>query len=137
MGDAIRILVHTDIGKLSPNLRIHWQERRRRAKVAAAAAVAAWLAAGSPVADGPVAVSLIIRRGRAMDADNAIASCKAVIDALFRRSRTGAGVTPDDGPRWVHLGDVRQETGGQWRGREEVEVVVVPHDVTLDAGLEN
>jgi len=65
-----------------------------------------------------------------MDADNALAGCKPVIDALFgqrRRARQPALpglVTTDDSPRWLTLGEVRQETGARWRHRAEVEVVI-------------
>jgi hypothetical protein len=33
-------------------------------------------------------------------------------------------MAPDDSPRWLELGEVRQETGARWRRRPEVEVVI-------------
>ena len=65
-----------------------------------------------------------------MDADNALAGCKPIIDALFGQRRRAMQpalpglVAPDDSPRWLELGEVRQETGARWRHRAEVEGVI-------------
>ena len=130
MGGVIRIIVAHDPARTSPNQRLHWAERHRRNDAARAAARAGWLQAGCPVATGLVRISFIVRRARKLDADNALAGCKPIIDALFgqrRRARQPALpglVTPDDSPRWLTLGEVRQETGARWRRRPEVEVVI-------------
>lgn len=130
MGGVIRIVVKCDPARTSPNQRLHWAERHRRNDAARAAARAGWMQAGCPVATGRVRVSFIVRRGRKLDADNALAGCKPIIDALFGMRRrpgrpTNPGlVTTDDSPRWLELGEVRQETGARWRHRAEVEVVI-------------
>lgn len=115
----IRITVPIDPNLTSPNHRLHWGERARRNTRARELARLAWLAAGGPVAAGPVRVSVIIRRERALDPDNAVSCLKPLIDGIFRE-----GVTPDDSARWIAHGAIVQERGKRWRGREEVEFVI-------------
>lgn len=121
MPDAIRIVVPWDPNRTSEN-RVASANRFARShlmKTAKELARMAWLAAGKPTSAVPVRVSVIVRRGRRMDDWNIPGACKPLIDGLFVR-----GVTPDDGPRWVHLGGVRQETGKRWAGREECEFII-------------
>lgn len=116
---TIEIVVPTDVGRCSPNLRLCWQERSRRAKAARVSALLAWRMAGEPVAPGPVTVDLTIRRGRVMDQDNALSAFKPGLDSLFN-----GAITPNDSPRWVEYGRIRQETGRQWRDNPHVVVTV-------------
>lgn len=122
----LRIVVPWDAAKTSLNARLHWRERRRRNQAAKERARLAWILAGRPVLDVACDVTLIVRRGRCLDADNALSGAKSCCDALFNRRRTGEGVLPDDGPGWVRWVGIEQETGARWRGREEVEFVIVP-----------
>jgi hypothetical protein len=131
MADSlVTITVKFDPHRLSANQRIHWRERAKRAKCAKEAARAAWHCAGSPVIDGPVEVSLLVRRGRVIDPDNALGGFKACADALFNASRNGYGVTPDDSVHYVTWLPVRFETGDKWVCREEVVVSVRPLETT-------
>lgn len=134
-----RIVVEMDPSRTSLNQRLHWRERARRNAVVKLAAMCAWAHAGRPEASRRVRVSIVCRRGRALDADNVITGCKPALDALFAvRRRKGLPVepglmTPDDGPEWVELGEVWQETGARWRGRPEVEFIV--EEVSSDGSV--
>jgi hypothetical protein len=122
----IEIRVAFDVGRCAPNAcrRMVWQQRKRVADAAKEAAGVAWLQAGSPMLDEPVSVDITIRRGRRLDPDALLASCKSLLDSLFVMR-----ITPDDSARWVRYGEVRQETGARFRGREEVLVRVRPQEV--------
>jgi hypothetical protein len=126
VADTVTLTVKFDPHRLSANQRIHWRERAKRAKCAKEAARYAWHCAGSPVIDGPVEVSLLVRRGRVIDPDNALGGMKAAIDSLFNASRNGYGVTPDDSAEFVRWLPVQFETGKEWLGREEVLVTIRP-----------
>lgn len=95
--------------------RMHWAGVRKLSRRARELARMCWLEAGSPRFTGKVRVSILCRRGRQMDSGNIIGGCKPLLDGLFV-----AAITPDDRPKYVELGGVRQETGKQWQGREEV-----------------
>lgn len=122
MGELYRIVVPWDPARASLNRRLHWRARHEVNQAAKRAAYHAWLNAGAPrVRDGlPVRVSIVVRRGRVMDLDNALTGLKGCLDALF----TGDRITPDDGPKCLELGGLRLETGKQWRDRPEVLFVV-------------
>ncbi len=132
MLSAFSIVVPIDIQRTSPNQRLHWAERNRRNQSARNAAQAAWVKAGRPKCKRPVTVELIVRRGRVLDADNAVSSTKPIIDQLFGSRSRGAGrtklpglITPDDSPEFVRLsGNVKQIVGPSWRGKEEIEFVI-------------
>ena len=113
------ITVPFDPSKLSANQRLHWGKRRKLALPVRLAAGAAWCAAGRPRANRPVRVSLTIRRDRALDYDNALSGCKVALDELFV-----GRVTRDDGPKYLTIGSITQETGSQWNGREEVSFLI-------------
>lgn len=115
------ITITFDIARCSPNRRMHWRTRAREAKAARAAARWAWRISGEPRAIGPVEVSILIRRGRVMDEDNALASCKSLLDGLLND-----GVTPNDSLAWVRHVEVGQETGKGWGQRPEVVFTVRP-----------
>ena len=119
MNEVIRITVPFDINRCSPNHRLHYLARARLMAAARQAGRLAWMAAGSPQATVPVQVSLVLHRARAIDQGNAWAAAKGAIDGVFVDA-----LTPDDGPKWVTLGSVVQETGRQWKGREECVFVV-------------
>ena len=116
------VTVPVDPSRTSLNQRLHWRQRAERGRYAKGAARMAWRKAGAPRAPGPVRVEVIVRRGRLLDTDNAWTGLKPVCDQLFnsRRDAQGEGITPSDSPAWVEM-TVRQETGKQWRGREECE----------------
>jgi hypothetical protein len=127
MAEPIVITVSFDPQSLSPNQRIHWRERARRTKAARALALWKWALAKRPVADGPVEVSLLVRRGRLIDPDGALAGCKPILDGLLSQKRNhGDGVTPDDSAAFVRYLPVEFETGREWQGREQVVVTIVP-----------
>lgn len=98
-----RLVVRFDVAKTSPNARSHWTVRNRENKKAKLAAWESWILYGSPVADGPVDAQIILLRSREMDQDNALASCKGIIDGLFKDR-----ITPDDIPKYVAFRPVQQ-----------------------------
>ena len=114
-----KLVCPIDVGPLSPNTRVHWAVRHRRAKKVGDTCYAIWHKAGKPHASGPVLVTITLRRSRKMDKDNALACCKSAIDAIFK-----ARVTPDDGPDYVTFNPVVQVIGPQYRERPEVEFLV-------------
>ncbi len=119
------IRVPFDVQRVSPNQRLHRHERARRVRAARAAALIAWRQAGFPRMAGPAVVSVVIRRGRPLDHDNAVACLKPLLDQLLcARANGGEGILEDDRPAVMTLGEVRQETGGKWRHLPEVEVQV-------------
>ena len=122
----ITITVPFDPMRLSLNQRLHWRARAKLSKLAHQAARVAWICAGSPVIDGPVDVSLIIRRARPIDPINALSGWKSCEDGLFNRRRRGYGVVEDDSAEFVRYAPVVFETGKQWKGREEIVVRVTP-----------
>lgn len=126
MAEPIVITVKFDPHRLSANQRLHWRERARRAKYAKEAARVAWMCAGSPVVDGLVEVSLLVRRGRKIDPDNALGGFKNAADSLFNSRRNGFGITPDDSVDCVRWLPVQFEAGTAWKGAEEVVVTVTP-----------
>lgn len=121
MSELCRIIIPWDVNRTSPNRRLHWARRNVLNQSAKLLAFNQWVQAGRPTARDTVRVSVIVRRYRRLDNDNALAGCKPVFDGLFRDA-----ITPDDGPEWVTLGTVTQETGARWLGAEEVEVIVEP-----------
>ena len=119
---AIHITVPVDPQKASPNQRGHWAKLAKVKKEFRDAAHLCWLAAGRPKAEGPVNVNVIIRRGRLIDQDNALACCKSLIDGLFNKA-----VTPNDSREWILNYTVNQETGRVWQYQPEVEFVIERH----------
>ncbi len=129
MEPMIRLVVEGDVQKWSPNQRGHWRVRHARTINAHTRVWFAWRKAGSPKSLVPVRVNVTIYRGRALDADNAVGSLKNLWDRAFCGNRFPDGaITPDDGPKWVSLGDVRQITGKEWKGREKVVLEVWPRE---------
>lgn len=116
------------MARTSPNLRLHPLERARRDRAAQNAALLAYRQAGSPEAEGPYSVVLVVRRARKLDGDNALAGAKAVLDGLFNRRRLGEGLADDDGPDNVQVSAVIQETSRDYYRREEVLVRVTPRE---------
>jgi hypothetical protein len=119
VGTVTEITVHYDIRDLSPNLRLHWRARAKRTKQAREVARLAWIQAGKPTTDAPVRVSMIVRRARQMDQANLWSAAKACLDGVFVKA-----FTPDDGPKWLTLGEVRQESGKAWKERPEVIFII-------------
>ncbi len=120
---AIHIIVPVDAQQASPNQRHgHWRQSAKIKREFKDAAYLCWIAAGRPKADGPVNVNIIIRRGRCIDKDNAIACCKSLIDGLFNKA-----VTPNDGQEWILNYTVNQETGRVWQYQPEVEFIIERH----------
>lgn len=122
--EICRLTIPIDVNTQNPNRRGKLRSWLQAKAAHKEAAHTMWLLAGKPKASSPVIVSVIIRRYRVLDEDNAWASCKAIFDALFNRNRHLYGITPDDSAKWVTLGTMTQETGGCWYCRPEVEVIV-------------
>lgn len=117
-----RITVPWDVQRTSPNQRQHWRQRAKLTKLARDRARLAWAVAGRPQVPAealPVRVSLIVRRARVIDEDNAISGSKALRDGLFNDA-----LTPKDSQQFVKIGSVTFETGREWKGREECIFVV-------------
>ena len=126
LADTLTLVVPWDPVRLSPNKRLHYQERARLVKVARAAALFAWRQAGQPRQEEPVEVQIIVRRGRVMDPDNALGGVKACLDQLLSYRHDGCGMVPDDSSQWIRFAPVAFETGQEWQGREEVEIILTP-----------
>lgn len=119
MPNPIRILVAADPHMASPNKRQHFHVIAKIKRTMRSAASWAWIGAGKPRATGPVHVTVIVRRGRAIDLDNALAGCKPLIDGLFN-----GAITPDDSMDWVKGYTIRQEVGKRYAGgAAEVEFI--------------
>ncbi len=114
----IRIIVPVDPQQASPNKRGHWAKLAKVKHHHKETAALCWMAAGRPRSRESVHVEVIIRRGRFIDQDNALACCKALIDGLFKDA-----ITPDDSPTWVKSYTIRQEVGSQWKQHPEVEFI--------------
>ena len=126
------LTVPCDAGRLSPNRNRgrHWGDVRRLTATARLAALAAYLEAGRPEVEGAVSVAITLRRAARLDPDSALASCKAVVDGLFRRRDLGHGLTWDDSAAWLEFAPVRQEIAACWKGREEILIIVTPREET-------
>lgn len=109
------ILVSYDPNLLSPNNRYHWAEKALKIKRARMLAKAAWLHAGAPRFTVPVTCKITICRGRMIDADNALAACKALIDGIF-----GGNATPDDSAKWVSFAPVEVISDKQFKASPRV-----------------
>ena len=105
---------------LSPNLRLHFHERARRMAVWRLRVWGAWNNLGRPISKGPVRVSITVYRSRAVDQDNLVASCKAILDGLTGKGGRipPEGMLPDDSPATIHSLEVRQVVGREWKGCE-------------------
>lgn len=119
MTEICRLIIPVDANTQNPNRRRQLRAWIRAKTAHKRAAWAVWAQSGKPRASGPVVVSVVIRRGRILDEDNARASLKAIFDALFKHA-----ITPDDSAKWVKLGSLTQETGGRWQCMPEVEIIV-------------
>lgn len=129
--EIARITVPWDVARTCKNQRSRtWHKGARMKAEAYRLALYCYRAAGSPQAEGPVRVSYVVRRGRVMDDDGVISGLAPIRDALFGRTKAGEGITPDDSTRWVTQGEIRQETGKRFVGKETVEVVVESIDAT-------
>lgn len=119
MPEPIRIIVTVDPHVNSPNQRRHFHATAKIKATMREAARWAWIGAGKPRATGPVRVTVTVRRGRAIDLDNALAACKPLIDGLFNDA-----ITPDDSMAWIKGYTIRQEVGKRYAGgAAEVEFI--------------
>ena len=82
-----------------------------------------WAAAERPRLSGKVRMTLTLRRGRAVDPDNALAACKALIDGLTDQPGRPA-LLPSDGPHDVEYGAVGFEVEKRWQHHPEAVVRV-------------
>lgn len=131
MANAIIITIPWDPQRLSPNQRLHWAERAKRTKIARDLALWEWAINKRPKVDGPVEVSILVRRPRVIDPDNAQAGLKGIIDGLFNANRNrGDGITPDDSSTYVRWLPVQFETGKEWKGNEQVVLTITPLETT-------
>lgn len=117
--ELCRIIIPVDVNEANPNRIKKLRDRMRIKRLHQDAARWCWVKAGKPMSDGKVKVSVIIRRARKLDPDNAIASLKHVIDGLFKDA-----VTKDDSDKFIELGLVSQETDAKYKNSPEVEFVV-------------
>jgi hypothetical protein len=104
------ITIEVDSLPPSPNRRMGWQKRWRL--VQSLADAVAWQAKASrlprPLERARVQLTLVHARGPLRDPDNAIASCKELLDALVR-----GGLLVDDGPDHVELAALVQVLGAR------------------------
>lgn len=130
MNEPFEFEIPGDVLALSPNRRLHPFVRRDLQRDWKARAWFAWVGAGSRRFDVPVRITLILRRGRSVDPDGALSSCKSLIDGLcFNRwhvERGRGAMVPGDSAEWVEYAPVRFETGGLYKGRESVVLRVEP-----------
>lgn len=132
--ELCRLVVPFDLWCTSPN-RTHYRDpmmnnraARRTKNLLITAARLAWKKAGRPRSEGPVRYSLLIRRGRCFESDNAWSAFKAGRDALFcgiRFADDGGAITPNDNDQWVQMGSLTWETGKAWAGNRAEIVVIV------------
>ena len=108
----VRIEINYDVNQLSPNKRDHWAKKARNVESCKFLATQAWRVAGSPRWDVPVVCQITIYRGRTIDPDNALASCKAAIDGVF-----GGNATADDAAQYVEFPPVRIVSAKQYKDR--------------------
>lgn len=120
---SLRITV--DIGQIcknkqstKPGLQAAFRALQRRSYEIAREA---WGLGGRPTVEYPVGVDYYIRRGRVLDRDGAVSGLSRIRDALFVDA-----ITPHDADTWIAQERYHWETGNEWKGREEVLVVVVP-----------
>jgi hypothetical protein len=123
----IVLTVFFDPQRTSPNHRLCWQAEMSRKQAMRTATEAAHAVAGRPRMSEPCVISITARRARRIDHDNLVAACKQAIDQAVHC----IGL-PNDGPAWVSLGTITQETGAVWRGREQVEFLIEARSPALD-----
>lgn len=117
MREPIRVTVAVDPHLASPNQRSRTFHKAARIKATMREAAAwAWVGAGKPRARGPVNVTVTVRRGRAIDLDNALASCKPLIDGLFNDA-----ITPDDSIAWIKSYTIKLDVAKKYADQPEVE----------------
>lgn len=121
----IEVVIPGDAAELSPNRRLHWRTYANLKKKwrTSARLVGQNLWGGKEPLDGLMQVSYIIRRARRLDPDNAASSgaLKHILDGLV-----DAGLLVGDTAKHTIRGEVRQETGKQYKGKEEVVVIISP-----------
>ena len=122
MKEVCRLVIPVDINLANPNRigSLHWSKQRKIKSDLALVARSVWTKAGRPRANGQVSISVIIRRARRLDEDNAWSSLKSCIDAIFND-----GITPNDSPKWVTLNHpLHQDISPSYKGKESVEFLV-------------
>lgn len=110
------------VKELGPNalMSAHWAEKGRRVERWKLAAWLVWREAGAVQFDRRVHITFCIRRGRTVDQDNALASCKAALDGLRGPER----MIPDDSEKWIASLSVIVTSGKVYRENPEVLVSV-------------
>ena len=126
LSDAIVLTIQCDANRTSPNQRMNRWEKSRRQNVLRLATHVARQGLDWPEGNSPVRIDFLVRRGRALDADNIVSGAKVAIDTICNRTKNGYGFTPDDSAKWVRLGSVEQEIGKEWKGREQLVLTVTP-----------
>lgn len=117
----VRLVIGWDCSLSSQNTRNHWRTEYAVKRAARFIARETWRRQGAIQLGVPVRVSVVCRRGRALDLLNIPGACKSSLDGVFV-----GGLTPDDSPAWVQFGTVRQETGARWKADPQLEFVVEP-----------
>jgi hypothetical protein len=126
---SIPLVIPGDPAALSPNARLHPAARRQLVRDWKAKTWDAWEKAGRPRLTPPVAICFLVRRARKMDQDNCANSLalKGMLDVLTDRHcpyEQSGQMLPDDGPDQVPFISVGQQVGPEWKGREEVLMIV-------------
>src|SRR5688572_9515766 len=117
--ELCRIIIPVDVNEANPNRFRSLRQKMRVKRDHIDAAKLCWVKAGRPMSEVKVRVSVIIRRARKLDPDNAIASLKHLIDGIFKDA-----ITKDDSDKYIELGIVSQETNAKYKSSPEVEFVV-------------
>lgn len=126
----LEFVVHHDAGQTTQNRfrTLHWRAQHRETLKARLAGFRAWVDGGCPRLEERVRVSVVVRRARALDPGNLSGAVKGVLDGVLVGVKRGevklTALLPDDSARWVESVTCSQETGREWKGREQVIVVV-------------
>lgn len=128
MDSSLTFVIPVDIHPFTKNaitwkVRGQWSCADYRSKLERAQHLARreWVREGQPTVSGKVRVDVHIARTRMLDEGNIWWGMAGFLDGLFIK-----GVTRDDSPRYVKLGDVTQHIDSHLKGREYIRVVVTP-----------
>lgn len=117
MTERATIIIEADIQRFSVNSisRETWHAMAGMRKTAKKLGLAAWIRAGKPRFDQRVCLNVHIRRGtgRLLDEPNIWGALKGFIDGICCKA-----LVPDDCPKWLQCGHIRQESKKKYAGHE-------------------